>query len=186
MTEKRQGREPSVVESRGLGCDPAERSIGCRRPGRFGLKIEDSFTVDAPLERVWSMITDPAIVGPCIPGCQQIEVTGPDTYKADIRVAVGPIKTIFTVTVEKTEERAPHFASSTTKGEEGGRASTLNATSTLSLSETEGGTEIAYASDVSVFGRLGKFGLGVMKKKARDLGHVFADNFREKAEGNES
>lgn len=148
------------------------------------MQIEDSFTVDAPLERVWSMITDPEVVGPCIPGCQHIEVTGPDTYRADIKVAVGPIKTTFTVTVEKTEERPPHFASSTTKGEEGGRASTLNATSRLSLSEVEGGTEVAYASDVSVFGRLGKFGLGVMKKKARDLGHVFADNFRGKAEGN--
>ena len=84
--------------------------------------------------------------------------------------------------MEKTEERPPHFASSTTKGEEGGRASTLNATSTLSLSEVEGGTEVAYASDVSVFGRLGKFGLGVMKKKARDLGQTFAETFREKVE----
>ena len=150
------------------------------------MQVADSFTVDAPLELVWSMITDPEVVGPCLPGCQGIEVTGPTTYKADIRVAVGPIKTIFSVTVEKTEERPPRFAASTTKGEEGGRASTLNATSTLTLSEVEGGTEIAYASDVSVFGRLGKFGLGVMKKKARDLGHAFAENFREKAEGNAS
>ena len=149
----------------------------------MGLQIEDSFTVDAPLERVWSMITDPEVVGPCIPGCQHIEVTGPDTYKADIKVAVGPIKTTFTVTVEKTGERPPHFASSTTRGEEGGRASTLNATSTLSLAEVDGKTEIAYASDVSVFGRLGKFGLGVMKKKARDLGQNFAETFREKVEG---
>ena len=150
------------------------------------MQIEDSFTVDAPLERVWSLITDPEVVGPCLPGCQGIEVTGPETYKADIKVAVGPIKTVFSVTVEKTEERPPFFAASTTKGEEGGRASTLNATSTLTLSQVEGGTEIAYASDVSVFGRLGKFGLGVMKKKARNLGRDFADSFREKAEGTAS
>ena len=150
------------------------------------MQVEDSFTVDAPLERVWSMITDPEVVGPCIPGCQGVEVTGPTTYKADIRLAVGPIKTTFSVTVEKTEERAPHFAASTTRGEEGGRASTLNATSTLSLTEVDGKTEIAYASDVSVFGRLGRFGLGVMKKKARDLGRDFADSFREKAEGQSS
>ncbi len=146
------------------------------------MKIEDSFTVDAPIERVWAMITDPEIVGPCIPGCERVEATGAATYKADIRVAVGPIKTTFSVIVEKTEERPPHYAASTTTGEEGGRASTLNAASTLTLSEVEDGTEIAYASDVSVFGRLGKFGLGVMKKKARDLGRTFAGNFREKAE----
>ena len=148
------------------------------------MKIEDSFTVDAPIDRVWRMITDPRVVGPCIPGCREIEVTGPDTYRADIKVAVGPIKTTFSVAVEKTEERPPHFAASTTRGEEGGKASTLNATSTLALSEAAGGgTAIAYASDVSVFGRLGKFGLGIMKKKARDLGRDFAETFRRAVEG---
>ena len=148
------------------------------------MKIEDTFIVDAPVDRVWQMITDPEIVGPCIPGCQRIETTGPDTYKAEIKVAVGPIKTTFSVTVEKTEERPPHFAASTTRGEEGGKASTLNATSTLDLSEAEGGgTAVAYASDVSVFGRLGKFGLGIMKKKARDIGREFAETFRGKVEG---
>ena len=147
------------------------------------MKIEATFTVDAPVERVWQMITDPEIVGPCIPGCQGIEVTGPDTYQADIKVAVGPIKTTFAIIVEKTDERPPFFASSTTKGQEGGKASTLNATSTLELSEAEGGgTAVAYASDVSVFGRLGKFGLGIMKKKARDIGREFADTFRGKVE----
>ena len=147
------------------------------------MKIEDSFTVAAPIETVWAKITDPEIVGPCIPGCQGIEVTGPTTYKADIKVGIGPIKTTFKVVVEQTEEKPPHFAAASTKGEESGKASTLNATSTLSLSEVEEGTEIAYASDVSVFGRLGKFGLGIMKKKARDLGHEFAEMFREKVEG---
>ncbi len=147
------------------------------------MKIEDTFTVNAPVDRVWQMITDPEIVGPCIPGCQGIEVTGPDTYKADIKVAVGPIKTTFAVTVEKTGERPPYFAASATKGEEGGKASTLNATSTLELCEAEGGgTAVAYASDVSVFGRLGKFGLGIMKKKARNIGREFAETFRKKVE----
>ena len=51
------------------------------------------------------------------------------------------------------------------------------------IKSLEDGTEIAYASEVSVFGRLGKFGLGIMKKKARDLGQEFAETFREKVEG---
>ncbi len=147
------------------------------------MKIADSFVVDAPLERVWRMITDPEIVGPCIPGCRGIEIVGPDSYRADIGVAVGPIKTVFSVTVEKTDQRPPHFAAAATRGEEGSRASTLRADSTLDLSATaEGGTAIAYSSDVSVFGRLGRFGLGIMKKKARDLGREFAEAFRLRAE----
>jgi hypothetical protein len=35
---------------------------------------------------------------------------------------------------------------------------------------------------VSVTGRLGKFGLGMMKKKAEQLGAKFAESFRGKVE----
>ena len=39
------------------------------------MRIEDSFVVAAPPDRVWRFITDPNEVGPCIPGCAAIEVT---------------------------------------------------------------------------------------------------------------
>ena len=147
------------------------------------MKVEDSFVINAPAERVWQMITNPDIVAPCIPGCDAVEATGPDSYKADIKVAVGPIKTTFKVTVEVTEEQPPSFASSVTRGEEGGRASTLTAHNTLRLTPTDnGGTEVHYTSDVSIFGRLGKFGLGIMKKKAKALGNDFAESFRQRVE----
>ena len=44
-------------------------------------------------------------------------------------------------------------------------------------------TEIAYSSEVSLVGRLGKFGLGIMKKKAKETGEAFARAFRARLEG---
>jgi carbon monoxide dehydrogenase subunit G len=68
-----------------------------------------------------------------------------------------------------------------TRGEEGSRASSVSAESFLSLAEIDGtNTEVSYSSELSVTGRLGKFGLGVMKKKAHALGEEFASNFRNK------
>ncbi len=148
------------------------------------MKIEESFTVQAPIDRVWEFITDPEQVGPCLPGCEEIEVLGPTTYKARIKVALGPIKTTFKVDVEVTEERPPEFAASVTRGEEGGKASRVSADSTLALKALdESQTEVTYASDVSVVGRLGKFGLGIMKKKAKSMGEEFAAKFRVRVEG---
>jgi hypothetical protein len=46
----------------------------------------------------------------------------------------------------------------------------------------EGATAVRYLSEVSGTGRLGKFGLGVMKKKAEALGAKFAEAFRGKLE----
>ncbi len=145
--------------------------------------IEETFTVDAPIDVVWKFITDPDKVGPCVPGCEGVEVTGPRTYRATVKVALGPIKTRFNVEVEWTEEEAPVYAASVTRGEEGGRASTLKADSVLRLSPVGNvATEVYYRSEVSIFGRLGKFGLGIMKKKATALGRQFAETFRESVE----
>ncbi len=147
------------------------------------LKIEETFRVAAPIERVWRVITDPEQVGPCIPGCQEIEVTGPTTYRASVKLAIGPIKTTFNVDVELTDERPPSYAATVTRGEEGGRASTLTARSELCLAAVDGGaTEVTYRSDISLAGRLGKYGLGIMKKKAKTYGEQFAVAFRERAE----
>jgi hypothetical protein len=150
------------------------------------LKIEETFRVAAPLERVWRVITDPEQVGPCIPGCQGIEVTGPTTYRASVKLAIGPIKTTFNVDVELTEERPPNYAASVSRGEEGGKASMLTAKSELRLVAVDAGeTEVTYNSDISLSGRLGKYGLGIMKKKAKSYGEQFAVAFSERAEASE-
>ena len=50
--------------------------------------------------------------------------------------------------------------------------------SQVTLEPTADGTLVRYRSDVSVTGRLGRFALGMMKKKAQNLGDEFAGNLR--------
>jgi carbon monoxide dehydrogenase subunit G len=146
------------------------------------MRIEGSFTVAAPRERVFAEITNPALMAGCIPGCEAIEVIDGKTYRARILVEVGPIKARFNLVVEVTEEEAPVRVASVTRGEEGTRASVISANNELVLVPADGGTEVKYVSEVSVTGRLGKFGLGMMKKKAESLGAKFAETFRGKIE----
>jgi carbon monoxide dehydrogenase subunit G len=147
------------------------------------MKIEENFTVPAPIETVWSIITDPQRVAPCIPGCHGVEAISPTRYKSSIRVGIGPINATFVVVVELTEQRPPGFLAAVTRGEEGGRLSSLTAQSELRLSPADGGgTKVAYSSEVSIVGRLGKFGLGIMKKKAKSLGDEFAAALRKTIE----
>jgi uncharacterized protein len=147
------------------------------------MKIEETFVVAAPRALVWRFITDPNEMGPCIPGCQNIEIAGPTTYIAEVRIKIGPIKTTFNLEVEVTEEVAPVHVLSRTSGEEGSRASMVSAENVLRLADAEGGgTEVFYSSEVVIAGRLGKYGHGIMKKIARKLGDRFADAFRERVE----
>lgn len=147
------------------------------------MKIEDSFEVAAPRERVWRLITDPETVAGCVPGCGGVEVVSPTLYRAKVSVKVGPIKANFNMEVELIEETPPTEVRSKSRGEEGSRASTVSSDNLLRLEAIDDdNTRVYYAAEVSVVGRLGKFGLGVMKKKAESLGKDFAACFKEKVE----
>ena len=145
------------------------------------MRLEEHFVVDAPIDRVWAFIMSPLDVGRCVPGCETVEVLEPDRYRAVIAVRVGPITARFNLDIEVVEQHAPLRAAFLTRGEEGGRASRLTASSTLVLeSVDEQRTEVTYTSDVSVMGRMGTVGLGLMRSKARALGADFAGALRER------
>ena len=147
------------------------------------MRIDKSFTIDAPQDKVWHFVSSPEKVGLCFPGCQEIVSLGDDQYKATIKVQLGPIKTVFKVDFEETEKRPMEFLSYTSRGEEGNRSSRLKADSTLSFSPLgENQTKVEYASDISLVGRLGKFGLGMMNKKADSMGDEFVGVLRSKIE----
>jgi uncharacterized protein len=148
------------------------------------MKIDKSFTIDAPQDSVWQFVSDPEKVGLCFPGCQEIEALGDDKYKASIKVQMGPIRTVFKVYFEVTEQRPPDYAAYSSRGEEENRASRMKAESTLTLSPLdENRTRVRYTSDVSIVGRLGKFGLNVMKNKADSMGDEFIQALRSRIEG---
>ena len=150
------------------------------------MKIEKTFTVEAPQRAVWDFITSPERVAPCIPGCTGAEETEAGKYKAVIRTKVGPVKTTFKVNIETLEERPPEFAAYTTSGEEGSRASMIKALSTLSLQQLDAdNTQVTYESEINMLGRLGKFGSGLMQKVADSIGNEFVATMQDRIKSGE-
>ena len=147
------------------------------------MKIQKTFTVGASQQQVWAFITTPERIAPCIPGCDGAEETEPGKYRATIQTKVGPIKTTFAVEIERTQERPPEYAAYDTKGEEGSHASRIKATTSLSLKPlTENQTEVSYASDIQIMGRLGKFGNAMMQKIADGIGDEFVAALKDSLE----
>jgi len=145
--------------------------------------IEEEFAVNAPLAHVWDCIRNPAFIAPCVHGCGNVEDIGNGAYRAVIKVGIGPIKTEFKLDITVLEETPPHFARVETRGQEGTNASRLTARSELTLTAyATAATNVHYKSDVQIVGRLAKFGLGIMKKKAKSIGAEFAENFRKAVE----
>lgn len=53
--------------------------------------IEKTFTVRQPLEKVWTYLSDPAKVVPCVPGAQLTEQLDERHYRGTVTLKVGPV-----------------------------------------------------------------------------------------------
>jgi carbon monoxide dehydrogenase subunit G len=144
--------------------------------------IDGQFDVAAAPADVLAHLFDARLMASCLPGCESLEQSGDDRYRAVVAVALAGVKARFDLQVEVTERLADGVRA-TTRGEEGGNASTLQAKSEVRLSSVAGGTHVDYRSDVAVTGRLGRFALGMMKKKAQSLGDEFAANLQQALAG---
>lgn len=143
------------------------------------MKFAGAFDVMAPQWSVWERIRDPRLMAECIPGCQSIERIDETSYRAVVVVKVGPIGAQFDLVVDVVGEEPPARIVARARGEEGGRASALTSENQLRLMSLGADqTRVEYEADVNVVGRLGKFGLGVMRKKVEQLSQAFVADFR--------
>ena len=143
------------------------------------MKLNGQFEIDAPRDLVFKQINNPGLMAECIPGCEFIERIDPARYRAVVVVGLGAVKARFDLVVAIVSEDPPVEVRSQTTGMEGGRTSSLVAKNRVWLTELGSGvTRVEYESDLNISGRLGKFGLGVMRKYLEKLGVRFADNFK--------
>ena len=59
------------------------------------IKLEDSFTIDEPIDKVWEFLSDPQQVAPCLPGAEILEVVSETEYKGAVKLKLGPFSAQF-------------------------------------------------------------------------------------------
>jgi uncharacterized protein len=127
------------------------------------MKLEQSFTVTAPVEQVWATLIDVERVAPCLPGA---EITGqsPDGgYEGTFTVKLGPATAAYrgSLKMESLDEAsrtATMSAKGTDKRGQGGATASI-----VSTMHQEGDdTLVEVATDFTITGRLARFGRGGM------------------------
>ncbi|MDB5963678.1 MAG: Carbon monoxide oxidation accessory protein CoxG [Polaromonas sp.] len=141
------------------------------------MEIEKLLTVPAPPSAVWALLLDPAVMGACVPGMKSIEVVSDVEYLAEMHVKIAFVSARFKIKTTIVETRPPHYLRSEGTGEDASVASSLKQVSEIFLSELpDGQTELRMKIKVDVLGRLGTFGLSVMKTKADRMWDEFGVN----------
>ena len=129
------------------------------------MKLEQSFTVAAPVEAVWAALIDVERVAPCLPGA---EITGADedgAYHGTFTVKLGPTTAAYngTLRLEEVDEAAHTVVMSargTDKRGQGGATATIR--SVVAPDDAGDGTKVEVDTDFTITGRLARFGRGGM------------------------
>ena len=71
------------------------------------MKVEGSYTFDAPRDRVWSMLMNPEALKNCVPGCESLTATGENAYDATLKVGVAAIRGTYKSSIKLTDLAEP-------------------------------------------------------------------------------
>ena len=148
--------------------------------------IEETFTVNAPIERVWDFMSDPSTMGPCVPGFVSADEVEPDVFDTVMKVKVGIISLKMFTRMRVVEKVPPTRMKSVGDGHDRLKAGTFHQESTVDLRTLDdGGTEVKYVMNVRVVGKLATFGEKIMRATAKKTGAKMAENLKQQLEKGE-
>jgi uncharacterized protein len=148
------------------------------------VKLEQSFEVRAPVERVWETLIDVERVAPCLPGAEITEAADDGTYRGTFSVRLGPTTAAYRgeLEMEEVDESARRVVMRASGQDKRGQGS-AKATIVSAMHEDGELTRVDVETDLTITGRLARFGRGGMIQDIsnRLLGE-FADCLRQRIE----
>ena len=133
------------------------------------MKISSSYRFDAPPATVYGLLNDPDVIAGCLPGCESLEPTGDDTYRATLTVGVAAISGRYQGTVQITDQQPPESYRLIVEGS--GRAGVVKGEAAVKLAQEGDQTIVAVDGTGQVGGTIARVGqrlLGSVSKMMMD------------------
>ncbi len=135
------------------------------------MKLEGKATLHGDRERVFSVLTDPAVLARCIPGCESLELTGTDSYAMTVSAGVGAIRGRYDGQVTLTELVRPEGYVMNARG--AGAAGTVDAKCRIDLVSDGQVTQLSYSADANVGGPVAGVGQRMISGVAKRMAGQF-------------
>jgi uncharacterized protein len=143
--------------------------------------IEGSFTVDAPIDKLFDFMLKPESIMTCVPGTESVRVIDANSYECVVKQKVGIISAKLKFVNRMTKVEKPTHIEIEGEGEDVTKLGHFKNKTTVDLKEVSPGkVEVTYKSDVSIVGKLAMFGDRIMRAKAKDTEKAFTKNLQEK------
>jgi carbon monoxide dehydrogenase subunit G len=139
------------------------------------MKLENEFTVSAPIEQTWTTLLDIERVATCLPGASVEPGEGDGVYRGAMKMKLGPVTVDYKGTAKMLEvDEDAHVATMEAKAREAKGQGTAAATITNRLTPEGGATRVTVTTDLNITGRQAQFGRGIMQDVAEKMLGEFA------------
>jgi carbon monoxide dehydrogenase subunit G len=144
------------------------------------MDIFNTYTFNAPVERVWEVLMDPAAISSCIPGCDRFEPDGEDRYKVTLTVAMAAITGTYQGTVQLTDKTLNQSYRLAMEGQ--GRPGFVKGTSVIALRPDGAATTVDVSGAVHTGGPIARLGQRLIGGVAKMIMDRFFACLRSKIE----
>ncbi|MCR8723126.1 SRPBCC family protein [Frigidibacter sp. ROC022] len=146
------------------------------------MELTGSRTIAADRATVWARLNDAETLKACIPGCQELTGSPEEGFEAVVKQRVGPVSATFkgkVVLSDVVEGESYRIAGEGT----GGIAGFAKGGADVKLTDAEdGGTELTYAVDAKVGGKIAQLGSRLIDGFARKMADAFFEKFKSEVE----
>jgi uncharacterized protein len=135
------------------------------------VNLDGSAVLHADPDKVWSVITDPAVLARTIPGCESLQQVGDDEYKMNVSVGVGAVRGTYAGEVRLSDQDRPKSYVMHASG--AGAPGNVRATVTITLEPDHGSTTLTYSANAVVGGPVAGVGQRMMTGVAKRMAGQF-------------
>ncbi|HET7018424.1 MAG TPA: carbon monoxide dehydrogenase subunit G [Streptosporangiaceae bacterium] len=136
------------------------------------MKVTGEATVGAPAETVWAALHDQAVLARAVPGCEQLEITGPGAGRFIVTTTMTAISGTYSGRLTVCGQQAPSSVELTASAL--GDQCTVTADLTIQLTPTEGGaTLVSYEANGTADGSIAGVGTRLLASAAKRLADEF-------------
>lgn len=145
------------------------------------LDIGGQEKIEAPLERVWASLNDPAFLTRCIPGCRSMQEVAPDQYTVQLDLKVASVGGSFEGKIGLSDKLPPEHCRISVSGS--GTLGHGTGDAKFSLAPADGGTLLTYEGAGEIGGLVAGVGQRVLRGVSKHLIGKFIKAARDELAG---